>query len=84
MAIPQAFDRRAGAVHEHLTSQGIDQPAELCAVLHVLAHLVLERGQAVHRRAQLDDEIRAKGQELRSLLGGEGGQAVVVDPGGTR
>ena len=51
----QALDRRTRAVHEHLTSQGIDQPAERCAVLHVFTHFFLERGQAVHRRAQLDE-----------------------------
>ena len=80
----QALDRRTGTVYEHLTCQGIDQPPELRAVLHVLAHLVLERGPAVRQGTQLDDEIRAKRQESRSLLGGQGGQAAMANPGGIR
>src|SRR5205807_3920701 len=39
---------------------GVDQPAELCAIVDILLHLLLQWRDVIRRGADLDHEVRAE------------------------
>lgn len=66
-------------VHVDGAGVRVDQPAEDRACRGVLFHLALEVAQGVQGRAQLDDEVRAEGDEGPLLVRVQGVEAGTPD-----
>ena len=55
--IIQRNDFVIGPIHIHLSLHGVDQPAQICAVLDVFEHLEIKRRKIVTRGTKLNDKV---------------------------
>ena len=59
----------------------IEEPTQLCAVLAIFFHFLLQGGQGIRRRTQFEHKVRTNGKKFFTFIVGKRVESIVANPG---